>query len=133
MGKQHPVHIKYPIDLKKNEIRLLEILPGLWSDIVQCEFRIVSLDDNPSYAALSYAWGDAPPEFDITINSYPIKIRPNLFAALRRFRAFSTQKYSVIWADAVCIDQAFTLERNHQVSMMGTIYSKCQEVLIWMG
>lgn len=47
-------------------IRLLEVAPG---DTIQCSFKIVDLDDLPSYNALSYTWGNPrgvlPPEEDV--------------------------------------------------------------------
>lgn len=42
-----------------NDIRLLILDPGLPSDDhVSCSLSVVSLDDQPEYEALSYAWGD---------------------------------------------------------------------------
>jgi hypothetical protein len=35
--------------------------------------------------------------------------------------------------DSVCIDQANTAERNHQVSQMGQIYSRAERVYLWLG
>lgn len=40
---------------------------------------------------------------------------------------------SLIWIDAICIEQANTQERSHQVRMMGDIYSNAETVLIWLG
>jgi hypothetical protein len=42
----------------KNEIRLLELLPGLKSQSLQCNLKVASLDDKPTYTALSYTWGE---------------------------------------------------------------------------
>jgi hypothetical protein len=39
----------------------------------------------------------------------------------------------LLWADAVCINQADILERNHQVALMGAIYFKTQRVIVWLG
>ena len=38
-----------------------------------------------------------------------------------------------IWIDAVCINQEDLVERNAQVSLMGRIYSKAQQVIVWLG
>lgn len=38
-----------------------------------------------------------------------------------------------LWIDAICINQATTLEKNHQVSMMGMIYSQAECVIVWLG
>jgi Heterokaryon incompatibility protein (HET) len=76
---------KYPA-LKENEIRLLQILPGLDSEIVSCILTHVSLDDPPEYAALSYTWGEAPSR-SICVNGQSLLVTPNLEAALREFRS----------------------------------------------
>jgi hypothetical protein len=38
-----------------------------------------------------------------------------------------------LWIDALCIDQANTHERQHQVQQMGQIYAKAKEVVVWLG
>jgi len=38
-----------------------------------------------------------------------------------------------LWIDALCIDQSNVDERNHQVAMMGEIYSKATSVIVWLG
>lgn len=38
-----------------------------------------------------------------------------------------------IWIDALCINQNDIEERNHQVHLMGQIYAKATEVLVWLG
>lgn len=37
------------------------------------------------------------------------------------------------WIDALCIDQHNTAERNHQVGLMGQIFSRAHHVQIWLG
>ncbi len=38
-----------------------------------------------------------------------------------------------VWIDAICINQNDVLEKNHQVAMMGEVYSGAAEVLVWLG
>jgi hypothetical protein len=38
-----------------------------------------------------------------------------------------------MWIDAISIDQMNTQERNHQVRIMGKIYSSAQKVIVWLG
>lgn len=45
------------IDMRKNEIRLLRLLPGEEGSMVECEMFHNSLDDPRGYTALSYTWG----------------------------------------------------------------------------
>lgn len=37
------------------------------------------------------------------------------------------------WIDAICIQQANIRERNHQVAMMGDVYTRAAEVIVWLG
>ena len=39
----------------------------------------------------------------------------------------------IIWVDAVCINQADPEEKTLQVTMMNLIYSRAEEVMIWLG
>lgn len=48
-------------------------------------------------------------------------------------RAHSKDEELVLWVDALCIDQVHMPERIHQVSIMGRIYGKCDEVYVWLG
>jgi hypothetical protein len=42
-----------------------------------------------------------------------------------------------LWIDAVCIDQAHTnpalIERDHQLQLMGAIYERAEQTLVWLG
>jgi len=51
--------------------------------------------------------------------------------ALERLR--SRMVPVVVWADAICINQGNTQERNLQVQKMSSIYQKANEVAIWLG
>jgi hypothetical protein len=55
----------------------------------------------------------------------------NLYHALRRVRGKGGQYF--FWVDAICIDQANTQERGHQVSIMRAIYEGAQSVIVWLG
>ncbi|KAK4169651.1 heterokaryon incompatibility [Cladorrhinum sp. PSN259] len=58
-------------------------------------------------------------------------ITANLFSALQHLRHVSENR--VLWADAVCINQEDVDKKTVQVALMGTIYSTCTRVLIWLG
>jgi hypothetical protein len=75
--------------LQKGEMRLLEILPGQPDDPLQCHLRTVSLEDAtklPSYAAISYTWGDDLSDRTIMVDGRRLSVKPNLDAALFEFR-----------------------------------------------
>ncbi|KAH7361167.1 hypothetical protein BKA66DRAFT_396649, partial [Pyrenochaeta sp. MPI-SDFR-AT-0127] len=40
---------------------------------------------------------------------------------------------TLLWVDAICIDQNDLIERNHQVGLIGQIYSNATLVLTWGG
>ena len=75
--------------LGQRDIRLLEVLPGDDSDIVVTSLVTVSLDSKPTYAALSYVWGDATQTSMIDCNGKSISITTSLAEALKAFRSFS--------------------------------------------
>lgn len=38
-----------------------------------------------------------------------------------------------LWVDTLCIDQNDVIEKNHQLPLMGEIYSKASQVIVWLG
>ena len=38
-----------------------------------------------------------------------------------------------LWIDAICINQEDFLERNQQIRLMCSIYSRCKRLLVWLG
>ena len=75
--------------LGQRDIRLLEVLPGDDASIVVTSLVTVSLDSKPTYAALSYAWGDTTQTSTIECNGKSITITTSLAEALKAFRSFS--------------------------------------------
>ncbi|KAF5871539.1 putative ankyrin and het domain-containing protein [Botrytis fragariae] len=96
------------------EIRVLRILPGktgFLDEILACTFEYVSLADKPTFAALSYTWGDVfydegystgdtipdecsagLPSARIAIDGLPTKVGRNLLDALKYFRSEAAVK-----------------------------------------
>ncbi|KAK4095837.1 HET-domain-containing protein [Parathielavia hyrcaniae] len=89
----------------------------------------------PIFAALSYVWGlppnpaDNPPQ--IQIDGHTVPITTNLHAALARLQRQRFAGY--LWVDALCINQADTIEKNAQVALMGRIYALAETVAVWLG
>jgi hypothetical protein len=44
-----------------------------------------------------------------------------------------SQHQAPLWIDALYIDQFVTTERNHQVSVMGSIFPSASLVISWLG
>ena len=121
-----------PLNLERREIRLLHIKPSLkLKDQPQCFLETVSLDDDPQFEALSYAWGDPNLTRPIRLEDREWYATINLEAGLRYLRSHSEDM--VIWVDALCIDGGSVDERNSQILLMKTIYSNAERVRVWLG
>ncbi|KAL6710990.1 hypothetical protein ACN47E_006865 [Coniothyrium glycines] len=143
-------------------IRLVEILPRLQpDDLISCVFHTVSLADLPKYTAVSYMWGNEVPDEVILLNGQPFTVRTNLWTFLdemereqakdqtyharlqlpikkiprqqQRRQEHIPLQHTFYWVDALCINQADTNERNHQVGIMGSIYLQAELVISWLG
>jgi hypothetical protein len=121
------------IDSENGEIRLLELAPGKFDDTVVMRLIPYNLaaDNSPMYEALSYAWGTEIAQKKAVLDGMPISITENLDCALRHLRF--TLVTRTMWIDAVSMNQKDTQERNHQVQLMGKIYSSAQSVIVWLG
>lgn len=119
------------LEQSKRQFRLIR-LHDTGSDCIQCELAIFSLLDNdlPNWKALSYRWGDDPPEFVVHLDGYPVPIRKNLHSIITQM--VTEQQKTWIFIDAICIDQDDELEKPSQVSYMGEIYRRAIEVLAWL-
>ncbi|KAH6989738.1 heterokaryon incompatibility protein-domain-containing protein [Ilyonectria sp. MPI-CAGE-AT-0026] len=112
-------------------IRLMHVYPGSESDAVQISLITTALDAAPDFESISYCWGDAQDQHQLTCNGATLSITNSLFTGLVRFR--HAHQPRVLWADAVCINQADPVEKNKQVMLMPHIYSQATHVLIWLG
>lgn len=120
-----------PLDRTRRQIRLVTLLPGQQGSPIRCTLHIADLDAKLRYEALSYEWGAANPTREIELDGQPFALRENLWWALYHVR--HTTRCRVMWIDAICIDQTSLLERNHQVRMMGDVYSHATQVRSWLG
>ncbi|GAW17449.1 hypothetical protein ANO14919_069060 [Xylariales sp. No.14919] len=119
------------LDSSRQEIRTITLAPGKLGEDVHCELKTVSLLDNPAFEALSYTWGPPRPTRKIFINGQRRAVGENLEYALAHLQ--HADRPRTLWADAVCINQGDVSERNSQVQLMGTIYSRASGVLAWLG
>lgn len=131
--------------LGEGEIRLIKILPGDWYSPLQCELEHVAAGSHVQYVALSYAWGTSNETEWIKLNGRDHPIKSSLAAALRRLRDYlslrargSDSMITVdaenfrLWADALCLNQNDLEEKQHQVPRMGTVFSRADDVYIWL-
>lgn len=139
-----------PLDPSLKQIRLLRVNPDP-SDL-SAVLETVSLNDDPKYTALSYTWGtDYPVGAGITLrgpeHTKRLPITANLQAVLQHLCAGSApgpaasggddgkQQSPILrlWVDALCINQADTAEKSHQITLMKDVYSKAEETCVWLG
>ena len=111
-------------------IRVLTVNPGD-ANLISCSLSNVQLNNNPSYKALSYVWGDKDCTKTIMIDGKSFPVRPNLWAFLDRFQRYHGTT-GCIWIDAICVNQDDIPERNNQVLLMSKIYTQAAAVYSWL-
>ncbi|PMD65933.1 HET-domain-containing protein, partial [Hyaloscypha bicolor E] len=127
-------YIYQPIDHDRPSIRLLRLLRGSFSDIIQgdlFEGWINQLEGGIPYNALSYTWGTTEKSARIIVNGYIMRITSNLYTALQHLRVYNMD--IILWIDDICIDQANMQEWRHQVQQMSYIYREAEQVIVWLG
>ncbi|ROV88037.1 hypothetical protein VPNG_10355 [Cytospora leucostoma] len=134
--KDHPLQ-------DPDSIRVLKLFPGDSDAAIEVSATTVRLSAQPNFIALSYTWGNPVDErhpsyreydnveYHISCAGEPLAVYQNLYEALWQLR--EKQEYSLLWIDAICIDQRNIEERNHQLSLMPRIYYGASSVIIWLG
>ncbi|KAK4888832.1 hypothetical protein LTR27_012293 [Elasticomyces elasticus] len=124
------------LDAKRQEIRLLEVLPDEPGKPVRVNIRVVQLP--AAYETISYAWGNPARSGCIEVRmkrrrrwSRQLRVPLNTEAALKRVRLVGRSR--MVWIDAVCINQDDKLERSQQVAIMGSIYASSIGNLTHLG
>ena len=74
---------------------------------VACKIRVISVDDEIPYTAISYMWGDHTCEREILLEGRPFSGRSNLFDLLETISEVGSNE--VYWIDALCISQVNTI------------------------
>ncbi|KAH8661095.1 heterokaryon incompatibility protein-domain-containing protein, partial [Ilyonectria robusta] len=113
------------------ELRLMHVHPGNETDPVHLSLVTTALDATPDFEFISYCWGNAQDQRQVTCNSTTLSITSSLFTGLVHFR--HSDQPRVLWADAVRINQADAAEKSDQALLMPDIYSQAMCVLVWLG
>jgi hypothetical protein len=114
-----------------DDIRVLVVHQGHLGEDVKCSLRHVSLNSQPEFEAISYAWGDVKDTKFITLNGRQRAVTISLYTALEQFR--QTDADRVLWADAVCNNQEDYAEKSAQVQRIDEVYRQASRVLVWLG
>ncbi|KAJ4988577.1 ankyrin and HET domain-containing protein [Stagonosporopsis vannaccii] len=101
------------------------------TNAIHCTFSLTSLDDNPTYEALSYVWGELETTSSIFLHGHQHPVTSNLASILRHLRYEDRER--VLGIDALCINQSDVNERSHQVAEMHRIYSQAWRVVVFLG
>ncbi|KAJ3570586.1 hypothetical protein NPX13_g5680 [Xylaria arbuscula] len=117
--------------LTDGHIRLLELFPGETLDDLRGTLHHVPLTHTRPYQAISYAWGFAIRPFVLKTREGVIGITASLCLGLRRLR--QKKSPTLIWADAICINQNDVKEKNEQVRLMPEIFKTAERVSVWTG
>ncbi|ORY08964.1 heterokaryon incompatibility protein-domain-containing protein [Clohesyomyces aquaticus] len=123
-----------PLPSGSHTIRLLDLLPGKWGDDINVRLQECTIAEaRDRYISISYTWGEpgTVKQMLITCNRSRVPISENLYTLLRRLRR--PERQTLVWADALCINQTDPSERTHQVGLMGEIYKNSKETIIWLG
>lgn len=145
MDAETSVHPLLPANGKY--IRVVNILPGKGMDPsdICLEFlpEVVNIAADKAfhcYEALSYVWGseENPVMINFRRQNGPMcstlsafEVTQNLSEALLHLRHEDMPRS--VWIDAICINQKDEKEKGRQVSMMGDVYEKASEVIVWLG
>jgi hypothetical protein len=82
-------------------------------------------------------WGDPNITQNIVMNGSSFAVTTNLVDALQAIVTHEVlTEYSLptlLWVDAICINQTDIPERNSQVLIMRDIYRGASETLVWLG
>ena len=128
--------------LTRGDIRLLRFCPTHDDDL---SFQILHKSFNqkvPSFAALSYFWGNENPEVSphrVLIGNEFLPITKNLRDALVHVRkrvapkSDRLGKTALLWVDAICIDQSDNDEKNIQLGLMSSLYIRASKIFVWLG
>jgi hypothetical protein len=115
--------------LPPEHIRLLKVTQT--DDQILCSLTAVPLSKPPDFNAISYCWGSESPTSAIICDGAALKVSPHLFEGLRCI--FASAGSTWVWVDAICINQADTVEKTLQVARMWDVYTIATKVVVWLG
>ncbi|KAI1082312.1 heterokaryon incompatibility protein-domain-containing protein [Whalleya microplaca] len=132
MNYAHPVdyYEHVPLDFVADEIRMVKIEESEDpSGPIVTRMPHVPIIGIP-YMALSYTWGTSDARVEIGVAGQRMYIRKNLERILRALKAI---KCSIVWIDAMCINQLDVLEKPAHLPRMAEIYHHAAMVICYVG
>lgn len=123
--------------LSEKEVRLVRLrMVADHDSTIRVDLITAEWPPSLSYEALSYIWGEPANQPSILISTedappWPFQVTQNLHAALYHLRREDCD--SVLWIDALCIDQTNVEEKEQQVRKMDQIYQTASNVCVWLA
>jgi hypothetical protein len=100
-------YVNRQTSIDRHRIRLIRLYPAVSRNTpLVCDLRVVSLDENPEYTALSYCWGDPIFDHEIICEGKTFLVTARLSAALRQIRLLQPDQrplWQPLWVDQICI------------------------------
>lgn len=140
-------YVYSPLDDPKQDIRLLELLPGDHCDPIRVRILHVPLTKpipgsidacTMKFEALSYTWGSNKKVDSVIVEQckkpssmFTMAVTANLMSALLHLR--DPTKARKLWIDALCLNQGDDLEISQQLPRMRDIYRLAYRVVAWLG
>lgn len=100
-------------------------------ELTRCELVTHAIKEAPPFVALSYTWGDPSIRDRIVIGRQVVHVTESLAIAIKHMQ--HPEKTLIMWADALCINQADETEKGGQVQIMDRIYTQACLVYAWLG
>ncbi|KAH8885959.1 HET-domain-containing protein [Thozetella sp. PMI_491] len=135
---------KYECLANTNTIRVLDLRLENDNQPINVDIRYFSLEHPcPAYCALSYTWGAPDTSGHIFCDGKLFPVSQSLREVLVHLRRFfrkhsalgtvATKAPTLLWIDAICINQEKNEEKGQQIGLMTKIYQYATRVIMWLG
>lgn len=135
-GQQRPGHFYQYRHLRHHEIRLVQLDADSNADApLRGSLHHAPVGGAAPFWAISYVWGQAVagrqgPHLETPEGAIPLTL--SLSLALRALRAKGAVDV-LLWADAICINQADGREKALQIRLIRRIFGRAERVVGWLG
>jgi hypothetical protein len=119
--------------LQPRHIRILEVESSPHpSGIINCRCIHVPLEDRShKYVAVSYTWGSPQKPCQLLVNGHLLKITQTVHEIFQS--KIMAEPGTLIWIDAICINQENLEEKTRQVRFIGEVFSNAESTRVWLG
>ncbi|KAK3167530.1 hypothetical protein OEA41_010657 [Lepraria neglecta] len=114
--------------LKRDEIRILTLMPGDDEAPIECYLAIGNIDAHLEYEALSYG-GDRSTPSSLVKLQHHFPVSHQLISALKALRYKEKARY--LWVDKFFINGNDNGELNAQVALMARLMSQESDHVLW--